>query len=321
MTKVKNLKTLSVLIELPTWLGDSVMATPAIENIINHFGELKITLIGTNISTEVLKNHPKVTKIIILNTKYNPFFKKNRQLGVFDFYFTFRSSLRSKFLKILIKSNKKYQYDGSKYQNRHQVEKYVDFINDSLDINYPSNNLIIYRKSSKIKKSSKLIGINPGASYGSAKRWPPNEFAKVAFELSKKFDIIIFGGANEVNSANEIEKILINKSINNFLNLAGKTSITELIDYISSLDILITGDSGPMHIAASLKIPTIAIFGPTNHLETSQWMNSKSLIIKKNLDCQPCMKRTCPLKHNNCMKLIQAKEVIECIPKVIPRNI
>ena len=72
-----------------------------------------------------------------------------------------------------------------------------------------------------------------------------------------------------------------------------------------------------MHIAASFKIPTIALFGPTNEVETSQWNNLNSIIIKKNLECQPCMKRTCPLKHHNCMKHIKAKEVIESIPLVL----
>ena len=99
----------------------------------------------------------------------------------------------------------------------------------------------------------------------------------------------------------------------------GKTTISELTNYISNLDIFITGDSGPMHIAASLNIPTIALFGPTDPIETAQWKNPYSVIIKKDLECQPCMKRTCPLKHHNCMKLIEAREVIDSIAKVTTR--
>ena len=71
-----------------------------------------------------------------------------------------------------------------------------------------------------------------------------------------------------------------------------------------------------MHLAASFKIPTVAIFGPTNDDETSQWMNQKSVVIKKNLDCQPCMKRICPLQHHNCMKLIDSKDIIQAIPLI-----
>ena len=70
-----------------------------------------------------------------------------------------------------------------------------------------------------------------------------------------------------------------------------------------------------MHIAASLKVPTISIFGPTNPDETSQW-NNKNIIIKKNLGCQPCMKKSCPLKHHKCMKLIEAQDIIDSIPLI-----
>ena len=72
----------------------------------------------------------------------------------------------------------------------------------------------------------------------------------------------------------------------------------------------ITGDSGPMHLASAFQVPTVAIFGPTQDTETSQWMNDKSTIVKKNLDCQPCMMRSCPLKHHNCMKYIKSVDVL-----------
>jgi heptosyltransferase-2 len=68
-----------------------------------------------------------------------------------------------------------------------------------------------------------------------------------------------------------------------------------------------------MHVAAAFQIPTVAIFGPTKDDETSQWMNDKSIIVKKNLECQPCMKRTCPLQHHECMKLITAVEVLDAV--------
>ena len=82
------------------------------------------------------------------------------------------------------------------------------------------------------------------------------------------------------------------------------------------MDLFLTGDSGPMHIAASFSIPTVSIFGPTKDDESSQWMNPKSKIIKKNLECQPCMKRKCPLGHHKCMKLIKPNEVLNAIKLV-----
>ena len=306
---------MKILIELPTWLGDCVMATPAIENIVNFNNDVEITFIGSFVSIEALKNHPKVVKTVVLDKKYRVLYKTARNLGEFDYFFSFRSSLRTKFLKFLISAKSKYQFDKNKYQGCHQVDKYNDFINDSLDINFQPGKLLLSTISSQ-SSTQKTVGINPGASYGSAKRWYPEEFAKVAGELSGQYDIVIFGGPGETDIASDIEKSLIENGITNYQNLAGKTSITALIENISNLDLFITGDSGPMHVAAAFQVPTVAIFGPTKDDETSQWMNDKSVIVKKNLDCQPCMKRTCLLKHHNCMKLITSAEVIDAVNRL-----
>ena len=309
---------MKILIELPTWLGDAIMTTPAIENLANFQNEVEITLIGSFISIEALKNHPKVVKTLVLDTKYPSLVKISRELGSFDAFFSFRNSFRAKFLKLLISANNKHQFKKSKYPNRHQVEKYNDFVNYSLNTNFPTGKLVLHTNLKLIIQHSKLtLGLNPGASYGSAKRWYPEEFAQVAAELSEKYDIVIIGSPDEANIANDIEKLLIEKSVTNYQNLAGKTTIPQLINQISSLDLFITGDSGPMHIAAAFHVPTVAIFGPTRDDETSQWMNEKSIIVKKDLDCQPCMQRICPLQHHNCMKLINAVKVLGAVNKIV----
>ena len=305
---------MKVLIELPTWLGDCVMTTPAIENIVNFYNDVEMTFIGSFVSIEAMKNHPKVVKTAVLDKKYDYLYKIAKELGDFDVFFSFRSSFRSKFLKFLVSANNKYQFDKNKYINCHQVEKYNDFVNDSLNINSNPGKLRIYKQNQSLDvMQMPILGINPGASYGSAKRWYPNEFAKVASELSGQYDIVIFGGPNEVDIAGDIEKLLIEKGVSNYKNLAGNTTIPELINHISKLDLFITGDSGPMHVAAAFQVPTVAIFGPTKDDETSQWMNEKSSIVKKNLECQPCMKRTCPLQHHDCMNLIKAVDVLQSI--------
>ncbi len=306
---------MKVLIELPTWLGDCIMATPAIENIVNFYNDAEITFIGSFVSIEAIKNHPKAVKIVVLDKKYSVLYKNAKGLGDFDAFFSFRSSFRTKFLKFFVSSKNKYQFDKNKYINCHQVKKYNNFINDSLNINTPPGKLKLHiddHHPSSINHQPTL-GLNPGASYGSAKRWYPEEFAKVASELSSQYDIVIFGGPGEKDIALDIEKTLLEKGVKNYQNLAGSTTIPELIDRISELDLFITGDSGPMHVAAAFQVPTVAIFGPTRDKETSQWMNDKSIIVKQNLNCQPCMKRTCPLQHHDCMKLITAVEVLDAV--------
>ena len=304
-----------ILIELPTWLGDCIMATPAIENIVNFYKDVQITFIGSKISTQAMRYHPKTKETLILKKNILDL-KKIREFGeTFDAYFSFRSSLRSQLLKFLSRSQNKYQFSKNKYDFGHQVEKYNNFVNDSLSINCKPGNLRIYKRpnSSEMKSKKPLVGINPGAAYGSAKRWNPKGYSEIAKALAKEYEILIFGGPNELDIAMEIENELKKSKISNYQNLAGKTDIEELIDLVSNLSLFITGDSGPMHIAAAFQIPTIAIFGPTRDKETSQWMNARHFIVKKNLDCQPCMKRTCPLGHHHCMSLIKPKDVLDAV--------
>ena len=93
---------MKILIELPTWLGDCVMATTAIENIVNFYNDVEITFIGSFVSIETMKNHPKVVKSVVLLKKYSDLYKTSKELGQFDVFFSFRGSIRSKFLKFFI---------------------------------------------------------------------------------------------------------------------------------------------------------------------------------------------------------------------------
>ena len=107
---------MKLLIELPTWMGDTVMVTPAIENLVNFFNNPEIILIGSFISVETLKNHPNVHKTIILDKKITSLVKVNNNLGKFDAFFTFRSSFRAKFLQFIVSANNKYQFNKNKYK-------------------------------------------------------------------------------------------------------------------------------------------------------------------------------------------------------------
>lgn len=316
-----------ILIEIPTWLGDCIMATPAIENIIKHYPNSNIIIFGSSAASAVFKNHPNVKKIIIDDSRLakNRYFwlYKNAKKIKFDVIFSFRRQLSSKFFAFFVSSKSTYHYKRYNTSVTHQVIRYNNFVNYSLGIKTEPKHLKIYKKFDDFKqtiKPKKILGINPGASYGSAKRWHSDEFAKLASRLSNEYDIIIFGGKSEANIANDIEKLLTEYGIKNYQNLAGKTTVNELFEKISQLSLFITGDSGPMHIAAAFQIPTTAIFGSTKDSETSQWMNKKSIIVKQQLDCQPCMKRTCPKKHHNCMKQIKAEDVFNATQQMLNQS-
>lgn len=151
----------------------------------------------------------------------------------------------------------------------------------------------------------KLIGINPGAAFGSAKCWPPDRFRALAEKLLRETDamIVFFGDTATAPLVKEICAHLPNRVI----NLAGVTNLRELTCLIKDCDVFVTNDSGPMHIRAAFDRPLVALFGSTDDLVTGPFGHSLSVINKK-VSCSPCLKRECPIDFR-CMKQISVDEV------------
>jgi heptosyltransferase-2 len=301
---------MKILIEPPTWLGDAVMATPAIEALLERYPDAEVTMVGSYVSTEALKYHPRVIRSEVLDKGWLALRRKAKALGHFDLAISFRSSGRSAWFLFFLDADKKCQFPKH-YSGMHQVEKYQLFLKECGLVTEDAGELKLYVE--PYVYSQPTLGINPGASYGSAKRWYPESFAEVAVSLAGKYNIVIFGGPGEEEIAKDIESAIHRAGIENVENLAGKTTIPELLSRIGGLAWMVTNDSGPMHVAAAYQVPTVALFGPTKHKETQQWHNPHSHILRKEMACAPCMKRSCPLKHHDCMKLITADEVIAVI--------
>ncbi len=314
-----------ILVILPNWLGDAVMTTPAIELLASYYKDIRFTFVGSYASIEALKYHPLCEKAIIDETKKAKnrlvaTYKLAKELGTFNLAITFRNQIHSSLLlrftgTVICIARKSWHsmfllsHTPTIPTSQHLVKQYAQLAMvdaDTYDENIPK--LKLYIKPKEFDKP--MLGINAGATYGSAKRWYPERFAEVASNFSNKFDIIIFGGPNEVEMAKDIEQNLDAMDVKNYINLAGKTNIQELCSNIGGCSLFITNDSGPMHIAAAYQVPTVAIFGPTRYKETSQWANEKSTIVRHEMECSPCMKRECPLKHHECMTSITASEVI-----------
>lgn len=334
---------LKILLRLPNWLGDSVMVSPSFELLKSHFPNATFNIVGTLPSTEIYKRDNRVQNIYIDETKsqknrFKATLKLSKMIGKHDiaisFSNTFFSALLLYFTKTTIRVGYSRNFRGflltkrvKFIKNIHQVLSYLNLINYLIakPLYYPNSkieeDLRLKLISKKIKNFNKdnlkpCIGINPGAAYGSAKRWEERYFVEVIdYFLENDYMVFLFGNS-EVKSLNLIESKINNT---NFINLINKTSIQELCDYISMLDLFITNDSGPMHIAASFNIPIIAMFGPTDSKETSPW-SKNAILLNKNLSCAPCKKRECPLKHHNCMKLITPDEVIESANKILSKN-
>lgn len=317
-----------ILVILPNWLGDALMATPAIELLSACNSNAKFTFVGSHVSIEALKHHPRCENAFVDRTKNggNRFlntYKFAKKLGKFDLAVSFRNQLHASLLlrwtgtvvccaRGSWHSQLLLSHAPNVSTDQHLVLQYLEIAAANLE-DKPIDAVPLELYISKKHFDKPTLGINAGATYGSAKRWYPERFAEVAAHFSNEYEIIIFGGPNEVQMAGDIQKELERLHVNNFTNLAGKTSIEELCSSIGGCSLFITNDSGPMHVAAAYQVPTVAIFGPTRYKETSQWKNEKSIIVRHEMDCSPCMKRECPLKHHNCMKEITALEVIEAV--------
>lgn len=152
-----------------------------------------------------------------------------------------------------------------------------------------------------------VVGVNPGAFYGSAKRWLSERYATALDRLidERQASVVIFGSPNEVAIAEAIQSGMRNRPV----ILSGRTELSELIAMIACCDLFLTNDSGPMHLAAALRVPTLAIFGSTDEIATGP-MSPASLVLNKRVECSPCLLRECPIDHR-CMTRITAEEVAQ----------
>jgi heptosyltransferase-2 len=150
-----------------------------------------------------------------------------------------------------------------------------------------------------------LVGIAPGATYGPAKMWFPERFAAVSDHLREEFSSksILFGSKNDRERADLVKE----HAKHTIINLAGETNLNDAISLIARCDLFVSNDSGLMHLAGALGVSLVAIFGSTNPVTTSP-VGEKSIVIYKNADCSPCLKKTCPTDFK-CMDMIGVDDV------------
>ncbi len=228
---------------------------------------------------------------------------------------------------------------------QHHVYYYLNLLKESLNIEAEYTEPLLYLNEEEINQarnflnskllthnSQLLIGINPGAAYGSAKRWMPERFAKLIQRIINELNgnVVLFGSKSEIEIVNEIIKA-VNSSQNTddalrithyeprILNLAGKTNLRELMALISECDAFISNDSGPMHIASALFVPVAAIFGSTDKTVTGP-LGDGHRIITKDLPCSPCLERECPERHLKCMTEISTDDVYNALLEILPKN-
>jgi heptosyltransferase-2 len=335
------------------WIGDAVLTIPAIKSIRIAYPDAHISLLVKPWTAEIFKASPDINEIILYEEHFSTLTGKFRLAKLlnqkkFQLAILLQNAFDAALITWLagIPERIGYKRDGRGFLltkaipvtenilHRHQVHYYLNIVH-SLKIktheirpyidltdneNQWARNLIT---SLFPAEHFPVIGINPGATYGSAKRWPPEKFAELITLIISglKGKVIVFGSKAEVEIADEIiSEIAETPSVNresHIVNMSGKTGLRELAALIGECDVFITNDSGPMHMASALFVPTVAVFGSTNRHATGPYGEGHRA-ISKDLTCAPCMERECPEGHVKCMTGITAGEVFNAVKEIIP---
>src|SRR6266404_552906 len=335
----KDLQPFRILIRASNWLGDSVISVPAVRAIKAGRPDAHITIAAPTKIAAIWKLVPEVNEIVSL--PHRGLFATVRLLRGqprFDVAVLFPNSLRVALEAWLSGVPRRVAYRGhfrSWLLNQivpatarvgppeHQAFRYLRIAQDlgaqitggefsfgqtTPNAQRPTPNA--YRPSSpqlSTLNSQLLIGLCPGAEYGPAKRWLPERFAEAAKMIAEQRDLqwILFGTKKDAAIGAEICKVLGDRCTNRI----GQTTIEQLIDELRDCRLLLTNDTGTMHLATLLGLPVVAIFGSTEPRLTGPLGNGH-IVLRHQVECSPCFLRECPIDFR-CMKEVSVEEVVE----------
>jgi len=343
----------SLLVRGVNWIGDGVMTLPALGSLRKALPGTEISLLVKNWVSPVFENNPNIDEIIVYGDNHNGLIGRLKLSHLlhgkrFCAAILFQNALDAALLTFLARIKRRigYNRDGRgllltdpipvprNKDRAHQIFYYLNLLEQigiKAEYSYPYIYLRLDERlhARELLKDMKrpVLGINPGATYGSAKRWFPERFAEVAnwFISETGGSAVIFGGKSEVGIGDEIFKRMIPefRAPGSVLSLAGNTSLRDLISLISECDVFLTNDSGPMHVAYAVRTPLVAIFGSTDPALTGPppaTDRAGAEIITPDLSCSPCFKRTCRNNDMRCMYAIASDEVYYAIKRVLPGN-
>ncbi len=265
------------------------------------------------------------------------FYRKLRNEG-YDFVLDFHGNLKSGIMTILTGSknrigfgkghSKEFNYLFTKYhisppnKRVHRIDRNLALLSSlDIDTRFHKPELPISKQCQEyislfLEKqdisSKPIILVHPCTSeYGAYKRWSTSNYAFLTDMILEKFDanVIFTWGPNELDIVNDIVKKMNNSAV-----VACDTTIKQLVELIRHADLFISGDTGPSHIASTLCIPTVAIFGPKDPVIYGPY-NCNSIAVSKDLTCSPCRQRTC--SDTKCITEISPKEVFDSVTKLM----
>ncbi len=323
---------LRILVRSPNWLGDAVMAIPAIKNIAARLDSETFCIICKKGLGDLFRRYDFVDEVVEFAPNDSGKAHKNLYGKKFDTVFLFTNSFHSAWDARKTGARTIIGFKGAfrnillsqkleKPRNAHMADYYMA-ISPAMPESSPRPTadfpLLAEEKefASRLNSIEGAIGVTLGARYGPAKCWPPENlaaFIKLVIEKTGT-NIVLFGTDAESSQAMERERAQPDR----IKNLAGKTSIGQMAAVMKRCRAVVANDSGPLHIAAALGVKTIALFGPTDPNRTAP-LAENVRVIYNDADCAPCFKRECPSDFQ-CMNMkdITPEAVFEEINKIIP---
>jgi lipopolysaccharide heptosyltransferase II len=340
---VRDLKPFRILIRSSNWLGDAVISVPAIRAIKGGRPDAHITVVAPSKIASIWKLVPEVDAIVPLT--------RNSLLGAvlsirrkpsFDVAILFPNSLRVALESWLSGAARRVGYRGHSRKwllnqiirepirrgpPEHQAVHYLRIaqeIGAETENNWSDRLLRPRQNHAKAERVQDIshsikdipptnrrvkVGLCPGAEYGPAKRWLPERFAEVAAAVAAQTPVqwILFGTKNDAAIGEQIIKALDDSCVNRI----GQTTLDQLIDELRLCRLLLTNDTGTMHLASLLGVPTVAIFGSTEPRLTGP-LGDRHIVLRHQVECSPCFLRKCPIDFR-CMKAVSGQEVVAAV--------
>ena len=327
-----RLQPFRIVVRSSNWLGDAVMSAPAVRAIKRGRPDAHVTILTPAKLSDFWVTVPEVDAIVNIAAGDSPFAVARQLRGKFEAAILFPNSFRAGLEAFLARIPRRVGYPGHRRtallnqvlrpkkpspapRPLHHADRFLalaEFIGAEVKPVAPSHETAPRPRGN----GQAILGLCPGAEYGPAKRWPPERFAEVMRTLHERYRCSwkVFGVAKDRSIADAI----LGETRVPATDLVGKTTLAELIRELQSCALLITNDTGTMHLAAHLGVPVVAIFGSTEPALTRP-LGAGHSILRHHVECSPCFLRECPIDFR-CMRAVTAEEVVHAVEEVLQRE-
>ena len=327
------------LIIAPAWVGDMVMAHTLVQALQAQHRDAEIHLAAPPATAPLGGRMPGVHQVHVLDTAHGKLgWRKRRRLGLslrrvgFEAAYVLPNSFKSALLPCWARIPRRIGWLGEARfgllndwrrldpgRHRKMIERFMALAyprGQCLPQPYPRPELRVdaANRDALVERfglvtSGPVTVLCPGAEYGAAKRWPAEHFAALARErLQAGLGVWVIG-----SPADQERGAAIAEAAPGTVNLAGRTRLTDAVDLLSLADVVVTNDSGLMHVACALSVRVVALYGSTSPDFTPP-LDANAQVLSLGLDCQPCFQRDCPLGHLDCLRKLTPGTVTRALP-------